>query len=119
MKNSETSEFVPDHLKLTKMCKHTVLPIVIIYVPDQYKTQQMCHSTILENSGTLKSVLTPTKINKCATVLSDCNWTRTQNHLFRKRTLSLAKWVSVRLRSKWFWVRVQLQSLNLQISRLL
>ena len=38
--------------------------------------------------------------------LSDCNWTRTQGHLFRKRT-------------KWFWVRVQLQSLKLQISRLL
>ena len=26
---------------------------------------------------------------------------------------------SVRLRTKWFWVRVQLQSLHLQISRLL
>ena len=32
---------------------------------------------------------------------------------------SLAKWLSVRLRTKWFWVRVQLQSPNLQISRLL
>ena len=32
---------------------------------------------------------------------------------------SLAKWLSVRLRNKWFWVRVQLQSLNLHISRLL
>ena len=32
---------------------------------------------------------------------------------------SLAKWLSVRLRTKWFWVRVQLQSLKLQISRLL
>ena len=59
----------------------------------------------------------------------DCNWTRTQNHLVLKRTLnhlaklaiwaSLAKWLSVRLRTKWFWVRVQLQSLHLQISRLL
>ena len=36
------------------------------------------------------------------------------NHLF-----SLAKWLSVRLRTKWLWVRVQLQSLHLQISRLL
>ena len=44
---------------------------------------------------------------------SDCNWTRTQNHLVLKRTLnSLAKWLSVRLRTKWFWVRVQLQSLH-------
>ena len=32
---------------------------------------------------------------------SDCNWTRTQ--------ASLVKWLSVRLRTKWFWVRVQLQ----------
>ena len=52
-----------------------------------------------------------------------CNWTRTQNHLVLKRTLNhlakLAKWLSVCLRTKWFWVRVQLQSLHLQISRLL
>ena len=30
--------------------------------------------------------------------------------------LSLAKWLSVRLRTKWLWVRVQLQSVELQIS---
>ena len=30
--------------------------------------------------------------------------------------LSLAKWLSVRLRTKWLWVRVQLQSIELQIS---
>ena len=36
--------------------------------------------------------------------LSDCNWTRTQNHLVLKRTLNhLARWLSVRLRTKWFW----------------
>ena len=45
--------------------------------------------------------------------LSDCNWTRTQNHLVRKRTLNhLAKWLSVCLQTKWFWVRVQLQLLK-------
>ena len=48
--------------------------------------------------------------------LSDCNWTRTQNHLVHKRTLNhlakLAKWLSVRLWTKWFWVRVQCQSVN-------
>ena len=53
---------------------------------------------------------------------SDCSWTWTQNHLVRKRTLnhltklvqwlSLAKWLIVCLRTKWFWVRVQLQSLE-------
>ena len=47
--------------------------------------------------------------------LSDCNWTRTQNHLVHKPTLNhlakfnhLPKWLSVRLRIKWFWVWVQL-----------
>ena len=52
--------------------------------------------------------------------LSDCNWIRTQNQLVRKRTLnhlaSFAKWLSVRLRTKWFWARIQLQSLNLYIT---
>ena len=46
--------------------------------------------------------------------LSDCNWTRTQNHLVRKRTLNhLAKWLSILVRTKWFWVRVQLQELHI------
>ena len=48
---------------------------------------------------------------------SDCNWTRTHNYLVRTWTLnhlaklvSLVKWLSVRLRTKWLWVRVQLQT---------
>ena len=38
---------------------------------------------------------------KCKDQLqSDCNWTRTQNHLVLKRTLNhLAKWLSVHLRT--------------------
>ena len=51
--------------------------------------------------------------------LSDCNWTRTHNHLVHKRTLNhlakLAKWLSVRLWTKWLWVRVQLQSIKASI----
>ena len=50
--------------------------------------------------------------------LSDCNWIRTHNQLVRKRTLnylaklaSLAKWLSVRLQTNWFWVRIQLQEI--------
>ena len=36
-----------------------------------------------------------------------------QNHLVRKWTLNhLAKWLSVCLQTKWFWVRVQLQLLK-------
>ena len=42
--------------------------------------------------------------------LSECNWTRNQNHLVCKQTLNhLAIWLSVCLGTKWFWVRVQLQ----------
>ena len=43
--------------------------------------------------------------------LSDCNWTRTHNHLVRKRTINhlaklacLIRCLSVRLRTKWLWV---------------
>ena len=50
---------------------------------------------------------------------SESNDIRTHNHLFRKRTLnhlaqlaSLAKWLSVRLRTKWFWVRISLLSVK-------
>ena len=41
------------------MFQHVVkkLPFEIRYVPDQYKIQQMCVIAILENGGTLKSVL--------------------------------------------------------------
>ena len=52
--------------------------------------------------------------------LSDCNWTWTQNHLVRKQTLNhlakLDKWLSVNLRTKWFWVRFQLQSCDIIVS---
>ena len=51
--------------------------------------------------------------------LSDSYWARTHNHLVHKRKLyhlaklaSLAKWLSIRLRTKWLWVRVQLHSLK-------
>ena len=43
--------------------------------------------------------------------LRDSSEIRTHNHLVRTRTLnhlaSLAKWVSVRLRTKWLWVRTR------------
>ena len=50
----------------------------------------------------------------------NCNRTRTRNHLARKWTLNhLAKCLIVRLQTKWLCVRVPLQPLNFQISRLL
>ena len=41
------------------MCKHRVKKIlfIITYVPDPYKTQQKCNKAILENAGTLESIL--------------------------------------------------------------
>ena len=39
--------------------------------------------------------------------LSECNGTRTHNHLVCKQTL---KWLSVCLRTKWLWFQVLLQS---------
>ena len=45
--------------------------------------------------------------------LSVSNEIRTHNHLVCKRTLKhLAKWLSVRLRTKWLWIRIPLLSLN-------
>ena len=50
------------------------------------------------------------------------NGIQTQNRLVRKQTpnqlAKLAKWVSVRLRIKWLWVRIPLLSLKLQILHL-
>ena len=51
--------------------------------------------------------------------ISDCNGIRTKNHLVRKRTPNhLTKRFSVCSRTKWLWLRIALQSLKLQISRL-
>ena len=54
-----------------------------------------------------------------------CNKIWTHNYLVRKQTLnhsvklaSLAKGLSVRLRTEWLWVQISLQSLKLQISHL-
>ena len=50
--------------------------------------------------------------------LSGCNGTRTHKHLVRKRILNhlakLAK-LSARLRTKWLWVRVPLQSCKINV----
>ena len=39
----------------------------------------------------------------------------TSRENFELQTSSLAKWLSVRLRTKWFWVRVQLQKTSIFI----
>ena len=49
--------------------------------------------------------------------LTDRNEIQTRSHLLRKRTLNhlakLGRWLSVRLRTKWLWVRIPLLSLKL------
>ena len=52
--------------------------------------------------------------------LFDCNGTPTRYHLVHKRTLnnlakpaSVTKRLNIRLRTKWLWVRLPLQSLYL------
>ena len=89
------------------------------------KTVCSCHfKYVFQNEITLYSCLNVKELLARSRhkiwSLSDCNWTRTQNHLVRKWTLnhlakltiSLAKWLSVCLQTKWFWVRVQLQLLK-------
>ena len=51
--------------------------------------------------------------------LSDCNGTRTHNHLVCKRTpnhlaklASLAKWLTACLRTKWLWVHIKCNEIN-------
>ena len=49
-------------------------------------------------------------------ILSDSYEIRIHNHLVRKQTpnhlTSMAKWLSVRLRTKWLWVQIPLLSLK-------
>ena len=80
------------------------------------KTVCSCHVTYtFQSESTLYSCLNVKELLARSRLKlwrrSDFNWTRTQKHLVRKRTLNhLAKWLSVRLRTKCFWVRVQLKS---------
>ena len=92
--------------------------------PNRVLTVCSCHVTYtFQSESTLYSCLNFTELLARSRheiwSLSGCNWTQTQNHLVRKRTpnhlaklASLAKWLSIRLRTKWFWVWVQLESLN-------
>ena len=52
------------------------------------------------------------------TIQKMINFDNATKENIKEFNLSLAKWLSVRLRTKWLWVRVQLQSVELQISRL-
>ena len=83
---------------------------------EKYSPVYFCHATYaFQSESTLYSCVNVKELlvrsRREIWSLSDCNWTRTQNHLVRNRTFNhLAKWLGVCLRTKWFWVWVQLQS---------
>ena len=79
-----------------------------------------CHA--FQNESTIYSCLNVKElvdqIRRHIWHLSNNNRIRTHNHLVHKQTLnhlakltSLAKWLSVHLRTKWLWVRIRLGSL--------
>ena len=132
IRHPETAQYIQDNMK--QVCKKGK---TIRWRSTLFRTVCSCHVTY-----TFQSEFT---LYRCLNVkellgrsrheiwrLSDCNWTRTQNHLVLKWTLShlaiLAKWLSCVLSTYLYsafdstfgaFVWVQLQSLNFQISRLL
>ena len=97
-------------------CKFFFEPFARVFsAAFSYSIQKLSFSDVLQNRCSYL------KISQC-----DSNVIRNHNHLVRKWTLNylaklagLAKWLSVRLRTKWLWVRITLLSLKLQIWRLL
>ena len=86
--------------------KKTIMTVCSCHVRYTSQSESTLYSCL-----NVKELLAQSRQKICN--LSDCNWTRTQNHLVRKGTLNhLAKWLSVCLQTKWFWVRVQLQLLK-------
>ena len=99
--NYRTTKFFTENLlamemKKTKMYMNTL-------------TKCSCHVTyVFQSESTLYICLNVKEFlawnRREIWSLSDCNWTRTHDHLVRKRTLnhlaSLAKWLSVRLSTK-------------------
>ena len=81
-----------------------ILNLKAIY-PSHKFTPNIPHRWVESSKPSSEEKQRPTVVAKIR--FCDCNWTRTQKHLVRK--LTLAKWLSVRIRTKWFWVRVQLR----------
>ena len=102
-------------LKLAKSLVYVEFIKVLLFI------QTMCKGWLWE--GDFRLSLFCYIFSEGKYIFCDCNGTRTHNQLVRKRTLnhlaklaSLAKRLSVRLRIKWLWLRVPLQSLKLQLS---
>ena len=71
IKDPNMSEFVPDHVKTKKMCKHAIKKLLfqVYYVPDRHKTQQMCSKVSLRNSGMLMLICDCYKVKRCIIVI--------------------------------------------------
>ena len=99
-----------------------VLYTICIYVYYMYIIYYIIYIYIYIYVYSRKKVFVKCSMSKRKKCLSNCNGTRTHNHLNCKRTLnhlaSLAKWLSVCLQTKCLWVQVPSQSLKLQISQL-
>ena len=94
-------------------------PFPLVYIPGmKYNLQNYFRSSKSKRdlSSAQLAISTLSEIKKRSPMKTlkykntECNWTRTQNHLVHKRTLhhlaKQAKRLGVRLRIKWFWVRV-------------
>ena len=94
--------------------------VLWVLICTMHLTVRFCHVTYaFQSESRLYSCLNVkellARIRRKIWSLSDWNWTRTHNHLVHKWTLNhLAKLASVRLWTKWLWVRFQ--SLKLQVS---
>ena len=88
--------------------------VIVLTVCSYHVTYPLQSESTVYNCLTVKELLA--QIRREIWSLSDCNWTRTHNHLVHKRTLNhlakLAKWLSVCSWTKLLWVWVQLQSLQ-------
>ena len=71
----------------------------ILTVCDYYVTYAFQSESTLYSCLNVKEP--PSRNRRDIWSLSDSNRIRTHNHLIRKRTTSLDKWLSVRLRAKW------------------
>ena len=89
--------------KIFLLCKKTFLLYVLTMSPTCFRVNP------LYSCLNIKELLVRSRREIWS--LSDCNWTRTHNHLAQPLASS-AKCSSVRLWTKWLWARVQLQSLK-------
>ena len=99
IKKSKMLRFILDYLEIKKMYKNALkmLPFIIRHFSDWYTTQQMCDQAILENGGTLNSVLDCYKNLKTWNKAVDDNLLpiliRFKRSVIKLLTLALLHWI--------------------------